>query len=168
MITYCALIGWVEVSYVPWIAPAPRRMESGNRGRRPPPHRKVQRVPPISRRANGSGAAASMARARRAIGPRSSSRSLGGKELRSASPAPTCGHSFCASRGRAAVRPANAGKSYALRRRPQRTGARTIWRSIRSGALRRCPNTGDISRRQTGGAGAKPGRPCRLSEAHPE
>jgi hypothetical protein len=45
---------------------------------------------PISRRANGSGAAASTAGDRRATGPRSSSRSLGGKGLRSASPAPTC------------------------------------------------------------------------------
>jgi hypothetical protein len=35
-------------------------------------------------------AAASMARARRAIGPQSSSRLLGAKGLRSASPAPTC------------------------------------------------------------------------------
>ena len=54
--------------------------------------------PPISRRANGSGAAGSMADVRRAIGPWSSSRSLGAQGLRLASPAPTCADKISAER----------------------------------------------------------------------
>jgi hypothetical protein len=69
---------------------------NGKRQSRPTPaaSSKAFTSTPISRRANGSGAAASMAGVRRAIGPRSSSRSLGSKGSRSAWPAPTCGHNF--------------------------------------------------------------------------